>query len=85
MTKKLVFVLGDKLPTYYDAAISIFKINHKYKDQENDGVINSYAVSLIDIWKKLFGDSHVTSRSAVTIKLQYIDEHNHNNVYIKSH
>ena len=31
MSEKVVFVLGEKLPTYYDAAISIYMVATKPK------------------------------------------------------
>ena len=34
MSEKLVFVLGDKLPMYYDTAISIFQVGSKPKSKK---------------------------------------------------
>ena len=70
MSEKVVFVLGEKLPTYYDAAISIYMVATKPKSKKMVSTINSYTKALIDIWKRSFGDLHVTSRSSVTNKLQ---------------
>ena len=33
MSEKVLFVLGDKLPTYYDAAISIYIVATKPKSK----------------------------------------------------
>ena len=70
MSEKVVFVLGNKLLTYNDAAISIYMVTSKPKSKKVVGTINSYTKALIDIWKRSFGDLHVTSRSSVTNKLQ---------------
>ena len=65
MSEKVVFVLGEKLPTYYDAAISIYMVATKPKSKKMVSTINSYTKALIDIWKRSFGDLHVTSRGSV--------------------
>ena len=49
MSEKLVFVLGDKLPTYYDAAMSIYMVATKPKSKKIVSSINSYSKALIDI------------------------------------
>ena len=85
MSEKVVFVLGDKLPSYYDAAISIYMVATKLKSKKMVSTINSYTKALIDIWKRTFGDLHVTSRSSVTNKLQKLVEHYYSQVYVKVH
>ena len=85
MSEKVVFVLGDKLPTYYDAAISTYMVATKPKSKKMVSTINSYTKTLIDIWKRSFGDLHVTSRSSVTNKLQKLVEHYYSQVYVKVH
>ena len=85
MSEKVVFVLGDKLPSYYDAAISIYMVATKLKSKKMVSTINSYTEALIDIWKRTFGDLHVTSRSSVTNKLQKLVEHYYSQVYVKVH
>ena len=85
MSEKVVFVLGDKLPSYYDAAISIYMVATKLKSKKMVSTINSYTKVLIDIWKRTFGDLHVTSRSSVTNKLQKLVEHYYSQVYVKVH
>ena len=52
MSEKIVFVLGDKLPTYYDAAMSIYMVATKPKSKKMVSSINSYTKALIDIWKR---------------------------------
>ena len=49
MSEKLVFVLGDKLPTYYNAAISIFQVASKPRSKKMINSVHIYACSLIDI------------------------------------
>ena len=85
MSEKLVFVLGDKLPTYYDAAMSIYMVATKPKSKKMVSSINSYSKALIDIWKRSFGDLRVTSRSSVTNKLQKLVEHYYSQVNVKVH
>ena len=85
MSEKVVFVLGEKLPTDYDAAISIYMVATKPKSKKMVSTINSYTKALIDIWKRSFGDLHVTSRSSVNNKLQKLVEHYYSQVYVKVH
>ena len=85
MTENLVFILGDKLPTYYDAAIAIYSVATKPKSKKMNSVISAYVKALIDIWKRSFGNDHVMSRSSVTSKLQKLVDHYYNQVYIKIH
>ena len=85
MSEKVVFVLGEKLPTGYDAAISIYMVATKPKSKKMVSTINSYTKALIDIWKRSFGDLHVTSRSSVNNKLQKLVEHYYSQVYVKVH
>ena len=40
MSEKVAFVLGDKLPTYYDAAISIYIVATKPKSKKMVSTIN---------------------------------------------
>ena len=69
MSEKLVFVLGDKLPTYYNAAISIFQVASKPRSKKMINSVHIYACSLIDIWQRSFGNDHVMTRNAVTYKI----------------
>ena len=47
-----------------------WRLATKPKSKKMVSTINSYTKALIDIWKRSFGDLHVTSRSSVTNKLQ---------------
>ena len=46
MSEKVVFVLGDKLPTYYNTAISIYMVATKPKSKKMFSTINSYTKAL---------------------------------------
>ena len=85
MSEKVVFVLGDKLPTYCDSSISIYMVATKPGSKKMFSTIKSYTKALINIWKGSFGDIHVTSRSSVTNKLQKIVKHYYSQVYVKVH
>ena len=85
MSERLVFVLGDKLPTYYNAAIEIFQVASKPKSKKMRVTINSYGCELRDIWKRSFGDQHVGSRSSVVYKLEKLTTEYSNHVYVKLH
>ena len=61
--EKLV-VLGDKLPTYYNAAVSTFQVSAKPNSKKMISTINTYACSLIDICRS-FGNDHVMIRMAM--------------------
>ena len=64
------FILGDVLPTYYDAAISIFSVASKPGTAKMKAVIRSYAFALIDMWEKSFTSKHVLGRNAVIDRLK---------------
>ena len=83
MSEKVVFALGDKLSTYYDTAISIYMVVTEPKSKTMVSTINSYNKALIDIWKRSFGDLHITSRSSVTNKLKKLVEHYYSQLYVK--
>ena len=85
MTEKLVFVLGDKLPTCYEATIATYSVATQPKGAKMKKTIHAYAMSLINIWVKAFGQSHVMSRNAITKKLQKLGDSYWNDVYSKAH
>ena len=85
MSEKVVFALGDKLPTCYDAAISIYMVVTEPKSKAMVSTINSYTKALIDVWKRSFGDLHITSRSSVTNKLKKLVENYYSQLYVKVH
>ena len=82
--EKIVFIMGDKIPTYYDVAISLFQVSTRHGDQGKKA-INSYYKSLVDCWTKAFGTRHVLSRPAVIKKLEKVRDSYYNEVYTKCH
>ena len=66
MDEKIIFVLRDKLPRYYDAAIAIFSIAQKTKSDKMKLCIQAYVTALIDIWTKSFGVEHILTCGCVT-------------------
>ena len=66
---KIQFVLGDKLPTYYEAAISIFNVASKPSSPKMIKAVRSYATSLVEVWEKSFSSKHVISFNAVLGRL----------------
>ena len=68
MLEKLLFVLGDKLPRYYDAAISIFQVASKAKSKKMISTVHAYTCSLIDIWQRSFGNNHLRLQMLLHIK-----------------
>ena len=67
--EKIIFSLGDKLPTSYDAAITIFSICSTPESARMSNVICHYASALINIWEKAFGSNQVMSYRAVMSNL----------------
>ena len=85
MTEKLVFVLGDKLPTCYEATIVIYSVATQPKGTKIKKTIHAYAMSLINVWVKAFGQGHVMSRNGITKKLQKLVDSYWSDVYSKAH
>ena len=79
--EKLVFILGDVLPTVYDVAVSIYSIACKPNSQKMNESIAAYTESLINLWIKAFGENHVLKKKAVKERVQSIVTHYYNNVY----
>ena len=48
--QKMIFVLGDVLPTNYDAATAIFSVCQTPESDKMKYCISSYVSALIDIW-----------------------------------
>ena len=46
----MIFVLGDVLPTNYDAATAIFSVCQTPESDKMKYCISSYVSALIDIW-----------------------------------
>ena len=79
--QNLVFVLGDFLPTYYEAGISIYSIATNPKSKKMGDVVCAYSKALINAWECSFGTEHVLSRSNVVKKLEKLVDHYYTNVY----
>ena len=64
MTQKeeVVFILGDKLPTYYDIAISLFQVCLSRQGEKAQSTLNAFYSALVNSWGKAFGEGHVQSR-----------------------
>ena len=65
MSDNFVFILQDQLPTYYNAALAIFTVASKPNSQKMALAINSYSLTLINLWTNLFGQSHVMTQKSV--------------------
>ena len=61
MDENIIFVLGDKLATYYEAGIAIFSVCVKAKSPKMKAYIRAYVNALINIWTKAFGNEHIMS------------------------
>ena len=85
MDEKIIFVLGDKLPRYYDAAIAIFTIAQKPQSDKMKLCIQAYVTALIDIWTKSFGIEHILTCGCVTKRVERLVTNYYNNVYSESH
>ena len=57
--QKMVFVLGDVLPTNYDAATALFSVCQMPESVKMKYCISSYASALRDTWIKAFCEAHV--------------------------
>ena len=74
----LVFVLGDKLPVAHEVVAAILSYApggspyEKSETRKRKEAINSYAKSLICVWSKAFGETHITSRKFVCKKIRNI-------------
>lgn len=60
---QLKFVVGDVLPTYDEAAISIFSVAVKPSTSKMKQVINGYGNSLINMWERSFTIACPTMKS----------------------
>ena len=82
--KKIIFMLGDKLPRYYDAAIAIFTIPQKPKSDKMKLYIQAYVTALMNIWIKSFGVEHILTHGCVTKWVEKLVT-NYYNIYSESH
>lgn len=65
-----VFILGDKLPLIYDAAIAIHSVAKRKSAREK--AIHNYSTALRNMWIKAFGQDHVISLKAVKTRVATI-------------
>ena len=70
MSEDITFELGDKLPTYYDAAIAIFKVTQNPNRDKMKSTIIAYYKELVDTWTRAFDKNHVKTRRAIITKLE---------------
>ena len=71
----MVFVLGDVLPTNYDAAITLFSVFQTSGSDKMKNCISSYVSALIDTWINVFGEAHAQDRKIITEKLTQVVTH----------
>ena len=83
MEQKILFILGDKLPTYYDAAVAIYSVTQSIKSEKMHSCIISYANALVRIWTKAFGEEHVLNIKTVISKIEEVISHYNTHVYIE--
>ena len=79
------FLLGDKLPTTYDVAISIFGVCTNPQSQKMVEVVNRYEVALRTMWEKSFEAKHVISRPAVQGRIMKLVKEYFTKVYNQAH
>ena len=77
------FILGDRLPQYYDVAIAIFSVCHRYQCEKMQSCIRAYTDAVITVWQKAFGDNHTIARSSVLTKVRDVVKHYNTHVYIE--
>ena len=86
MGEKIIFVLRDKLPKYYDAAIAIFTIAQKPKSDKMKLCFQANTLTgLTDIWTKSFGVEHILIRGCATKRVEKLVTNYYNNIYIERH
>ena len=63
--EKFIFILGDQLPTYYDAGIAIYSICQTPNSIKMDKCITAYVNALISMWSKAFVEGYIISRKYI--------------------
>ena len=81
--QKIIFVLGDMLPTNYDAAIALFSVCQKRESEKMKDCIRSYADALIVTWTKAFGEAHVKKKENIIVKVKQGFHHYNNYIFIE--
>ena len=84
MGEQLKFILNDKLPTYYDATISIFTECQKLRISKMSTTVSAYTDALVEMRLKSFGEERVPTRRAVKMKAEKLVGHYYDNVYIET-
>ena len=64
--------VGDRLPTIYEVALTIFHYSKKSRSNKRQVVIHKYAVSVRNIWIKSFTEKHVMSLTAVKNRINNV-------------
>ncbi|CAL4059740.1 unnamed protein product, partial [Meganyctiphanes norvegica] len=63
------FVLGDKLPTFYDAAMQICGVSPTPGSKKRSSAVYAYALALQNMWISCFGEAYVVSRNTIISRL----------------
>ena len=77
------FILGDKLPKYYDVAVALFSYCPGSKSEKRQKSITAYTYALIELWQKAFGKGHTITHISVIKKIKAVLNHYNNHVYIE--
>ena len=85
MSEDIVFMLGGKLPTYYDAAIAIFNVPQNPRQNKMKITIQAHYVALVNIWTKSFSKDHVMTQRAIIMKLEKLVANYYTQVYKQAH
>ena len=75
------FILGDKLPTIYDAAIAVHSVAKGTQSCSRTTAIHKYALALREMWVKSFTEKHVIHLNSVKKRLVGIMKDYDNKVY----
>lgn len=81
MAGDVTFVLGDRLPIAYDAALAIHSVSRKQEKKARTTAIHRYALALRDSWVKSFTEDHVLGIKTVKKRLTNILKDYDNKVY----
>ena len=74
--------LGDRLPTIYDVAQTIFHYSKTLNSNKRKEVVHRYAVALRNIWIKGFTEKHVLLLTSVKNRIEKIMKDYENRVRI---
>ena len=81
MSNEIVFTVGPKLPTAYEAALAIHSVSRCSKQPIRATAIHKYALAVRDLWVKAFTEDHVLGIKAVKNKLKKLLDDYDNKVY----